>query len=104
MVHEPDPNSLLGQLQRRARRVPAALRALFIVGAFALSGLALFADLPPYSLIAEAQASLFDGKHYLMLSGSLTLLFFLLPVLLVIQALAGLFKEPEIVPPRQYPY
>jgi hypothetical protein len=101
MVHEPDPNSPLGQFQQRARRVPAPIRGLFVVAAIGLTGYCVVADTGPYRFLAETQASFMHGKHYIMLSGMLTLLLFLLPAIVVLQLLAGLFAEkPPAGPPH----
>jgi hypothetical protein len=95
MVHEPDPDSPLGRFQQRARRVPIPIRAIFVIVPIALTLYCVVDDSGPYALLADAQASVMDGEHYIVLSGGVTLLLFLLPSLVVIQLLAGLFKDPN---------
>jgi hypothetical protein len=103
MVHEPDPNSPLGQAQARARQVPAWIRLPVIAAVFIATGYCVFANAGPYRFLAEAQAKLFDGKHYLMLSGGLTLLLFLVPAVVVMQLLGAAFAKPHAGAPPQGP-
>ncbi|MBK8258172.1 MAG: hypothetical protein IPK82_36585 [Polyangiaceae bacterium] len=81
----------------RAKRVPAVIRALFMVAAVIAIVFTIVADLPPYSLIADAQAALFNGEHYPVISVGLTAICFLSPAGAFIQVLAGYF--PEAAPP-----
>jgi len=103
LTHEPDPNSPLGRLALRAKRVPAVIRALFIVPALGGAVLCAVADVGPYRLVADAQASIFGGEHYLFISFVLTMLICILPAGAAIQLLAGFFPDNAPAQP-QSPY
>lgn len=96
-AHEPDPTSPLGKLQLRARRVPLWIRVPVLLFAFVAAFATMGLDIPPYSLIVDAQAALFDNQHYPVISIGLTIVCFILPAGLFLQLLAGLF--PDNTPP-----
>lgn len=102
LTQEPDPSSPLGRLSLRARRVPIPIRLLFILAALGATGLCVVADAGPYQVVADAQAALFDGDHYPVISGALTFLVFALPAAVAIQLLAGLFPDDSPPPPQRY--
>lgn len=85
--------------------MPVAIRVLFLLATFGLTFYCIVTDAGPYALIADAQAAVMHGEHYLMLSGLLTLLVFLVPTIVVLQLLALLFKGPTPpTPPMPPPY
>ena len=113
MFHEPDPDTLLGRIALRSRRVPPLVRVPFILASLGAAGLCVVADLGPYRVIADAQAAIFDGEHYLAVSLLVTLLVCILPAAIAIQLLAGLFPDrgppapqsPQVpFPPGHNPY
>ena len=89
---EPDHTSLLGRMQLRARRVPVWIRVPVLLFAFFLTFAAMVLDLPPYSLISDAQAGS-DGDYYPVASFLITLMCFLVPAGLFIHLLAGAFPD-----------
>ncbi len=97
---EPDPNTPLGKLQLRAKRVPLWVRVPVLLLAFVLAFACMLLDLPPYSLLVSGQAAIFDGEHYPVISVGLTLVFFLVPVGIGLQLIAGFF--PDNRPPDPF--
>lgn len=95
-----DPNTPLGRLSLRARRVPAFIRIPLLFVGLAATLTCTFADLPPYSFFADAQASVMNGEHYYMLSFMLTAAVFMMPIGLTIHFIATFFPE---LPPVAYP-
>ena len=103
MFQEPDYTTPLGRLSLRARRVPAFIRIPLLLLGFAAALLCAILDAGPYAFIANAQASIFDGEHYLALTFLFTVMVFLTPVGLVLHAIAGQFKDnrPAYLPPQE---
>lgn len=97
---EPDPNTPLGRLQLRAKRVPLWVRIPAIVFAFAVTIVVIVLDLPPYSLLVSGQAAAFDGQHYPVVSIGLTMVCFLVPIGIGLQLIAGFF--PDNRPPDPF--
>lgn len=93
MFQEPDYTTPLGRLSLRAKRVPGVIRIPLLFIALAGICLSIFADVGPYPFFAGLQAASLDGEHYLFLSGALTVIVVLVPTGIVIQLLAGLFKD-----------
>ena len=95
-----DPNTPLGKLSLRARRVPAFIRIPLLLVGLAATLTCTFADLPPYSFFADAQASIMNGEHYYMLSFMLTAAVFMMPIGITIHVIATFFPP---LPPVAYP-
>lgn len=95
-----DPNTPLGKLSLRARRVPAWIRIPLLLVGLAATLTCAFADLPPYSWLADAQASVMNGEHYYMLSFMGTAAVFMMPIGLAIHFIATFFPP---LPPLAYP-
>ncbi|MFO0589022.1 MAG: hypothetical protein U0441_15840 [Polyangiaceae bacterium] len=97
---EIDPNTPLGKLSLRALRVPAFIRIPLLFIGLAATLTCCFADLPPYSTLADLQASVMDGEHYYMLSFIGTAAVFMMPIGLTIHFIATFFPP---APPVAYP-
>ncbi|MEZ4294889.1 MAG: hypothetical protein R3B70_07920 [Polyangiaceae bacterium] len=97
---EPDPDTVLGRLSLRARRVPAWIRGvLFGVAMLFVIACAAF-DLPPYSTLVAIQSGTMDGEYYPFPTFLITFLVAVIPVGIAIQLLAG--RYPEIQPPSPF--
>jgi hypothetical protein len=83
----------LATAQARARTVPVYLRVPIIVAALALPFYWIVTDSGPYRAVANFQARIFDGSHYIMLSGGLTFIATLVPALVIVQLLAFAFRR-----------
>lgn len=101
LSQEPDHTTHFGRMSLRARRVPAAIRALFMLAALGATALSILADVGPFKVITDAQAAVFvDGGYSFTLSLLLTFLACVMPAAIAIHLLAGLF--PDNTPPNPY--
>lgn len=101
---EPDPDTAVGRMALRARRVPVLLRVLLALPAVALFVLFIATDSGPYGFFAGLQASVMDGEHYLIVSGGLSFIVVMLPSVITIQLLGGLYFKEKAAPPLIGPY
>lgn len=82
----------LADAQSRARQVPAWIRLPIIVGALGGAVYQLVAQVGIAGWLIAAQAAMFGGKYYVMLTGLVTFLVMLVPAIILVQLLAGLFQ------------
>ena len=115
---EPDPASVLGRLQLRARRVPWPIRLLILGPVFVIGIAFAVTDSGPFAFFADLQASILGGEHYPVLSVGLMFIVLLMPAGALVHLLAGLFPKPAdplaqqaawspqhgAWPPQQAPY
>lgn len=80
-------------LQERAKRVPGLIRWPLILGAIGLTFYWVFTSSGLFRFFAAFQADLLDGQHYIILSGLLTFLCCLIPVLILVHVLAFFFTK-----------
>ncbi len=85
-------NDALEKRSKRSRQVPAYIRGPLLVLALAVQAYSVWSFSGPYAWIANFQADLMDGEHYMTLSFVLSLLIVLLPVVAIMFFLAPIYE------------
>lgn len=62
-----------------------------IVGSLAAAAYCVVTDTGPYAIVSRLQADLFGGKHYVIVSGLVTIICALVPALALVHGLASFF-------------
>ena len=83
----------LAEAQSRAGAVPAWIRVPIIVLTLGGAAYQMVAGVGIAGWLMSAQAAVFDGKYYVVVTGLLTLVIMLVPAVILVQLLAGLFDR-----------